>query len=485
MQKSKSIFLSILFVSFLLILMPAFSAQAQDDVQPIDDEFIDALVMMSVSQNLMDGDLGALRALKDFVNGYYSTMIAAMVDIDPVYRTQLIGLRQEHITMINDRIDLIEAYSPRNQVLVMLGIFTDEKILNIFRGELGLPRFVAGRDTLPSSSSSLDSLGIMTGLPITDPTAMLNMALDVNTITAMPSAAPVINDQSGWSYNVPAITNSTAGGSGADFWGDAGDGDGGGQSSGPTEDIRIHKPVRFVNNGFEAVTVVVESYDPAPGLDPTPSNASTVVFPENSSSASLSLPQGTYTFCYYWQLDEDYNNDDYFDYHHRTTATVSLNENSSDNVNNAVLVTLNPDSNVSNPNGKCGEIAAQNNGSLTPEEQANAGTHTYSIYYHAPGVEGLDGDTSTATVSIVFSDGILTMGTVGQEQFTLTPAGTNTYTWLDDNGNLQTYIFTMDGFEAHFLFVDAEVTSICTRQDYDLALTQQQLCYCPTHPENG
>jgi hypothetical protein len=229
------------------------------------------------------------------------------------------------------------------------------------------------------------------------------------------------------------------------------------------------RPVRFTNNGFEPVTVIVESYEPAPGLSPEIPAGSTVVSPETNSSASLELPLGTYTFCYYWQLDQDYDNDDYFDYHHRVTTAYSLNENSSKDIQSSVTVTLNPESNISNPNGKCGEVIAENNMNLTPEEQANQGVHTCSLYYHAPDVEWLDGETDTVSVSVAFSNGSAQMGIAGGEQYTLTPAGHNTYTWLDDNGNIQTYIFTMEGFEIQSLVGlagdYANATTICTRQD--------------------
>ena len=39
----------------LLVFIPAFKVQAQEDTQPLDDEFIDALVMMAVNHDLMEG----------------------------------------------------------------------------------------------------------------------------------------------------------------------------------------------------------------------------------------------------------------------------------------------------------------------------------------------------------------------------------------------------------------------------------------------
>ena len=145
--------------------------------------------------------------------------------------------------------------------------------------------------------------------------------------------------------------------------------------------ITINKPVRFTNNGIYAATVVVAGYTPSPNTFAQSINASTVVFPGGNSSGQLSLPIGEYSFCYYWDLGEDLDNDGYVDYAHATTGTITLSENSPDNVNNAQVVSLHPEK-KSSANGKCGEdiqpqAPSDSTLELTPQELINQGTHTY------------------------------------------------------------------------------------------------------------
>ncbi|MEA3326884.1 MAG: hypothetical protein U9R53_06185, partial [Chloroflexota bacterium] len=151
-------------------------------------------------------------------------------------------------------------------------------------------------------------------------------------------------------------------------------------------DVNIYKPLRFKNNGAYDVTVLPASYTPdssvvAVGM----SNASTVVFRDSSPTAYLDLPMGTYTFCYYWDLGTDIDNDGYVDYAHKNTGSVTLSEASPAKVISAQVVTLNP-GNMNNPNGKCGENVTPPSGnalSLTTAELSNQGQHTYSVsgYY--------------------------------------------------------------------------------------------------------
>jgi hypothetical protein len=442
----------------LLMFIPAISVQAQDNTQPLDDEFIDALVMMAVNHDLMEGrnELGNLNALKDVVDEYYMGRIMSGLDADKRVWIEEQKIKQRQL--IQNRIDKV-----RTALLAdidgFMKLFTDARKLSILNKHFGL----SDSDSPPAAY--MDNLNVQVD---TDASDLIIVNLDAHTISVMPSVAQGINDNSGWSYNVPAILNSTAGmpSTGGN---DPQPPSAPSQDNYDTQDVPRLKPIRFVNNGFDPVTVVVESYEPAPALSPYVPDASTVVNPESNSSAYLNLPRGTYTFCYYWQLEQDYNNDDYFDYHHRATGTYTLDENSSSNVDLAATVTLSPDSTVSNPNGKCGEVVAVDNSDLTPEELANQGTHTYSIYYHAPGT-WLHEETSTVIVHILFlPNGTLQMGADGEEQYILSHAGHNTYTWLDDNGNIQTYSFTMDGFEIQSKvgtggeYVDA--TSLCTRQD--------------------
>jgi hypothetical protein len=76
------------------------------------------------------------------------------------------------------------------------------------------------------------------------------------------------------------------------------------------------KPVCFINTGTNASTVMAWTYIPLNTESPAmPSNASTVVSPGGNTSACLSLPMGTYTWCYHWELG-DVNGDGMIEYSH-------------------------------------------------------------------------------------------------------------------------------------------------------------------------
>ena len=200
------------------------------------------------------------------------------------------------------------------------------------------------------------------------------------------------------------------------------------------------------------MTVVVESYTPAQGYSPAISTASTVVFPESNSSGYLNLPLGTYTFCYYWELDEDFNNDGMMDYHHKVSGPATLNVNSNDSPESAIRVTLNPDSNVSNPNGKCSENLTGNASNLTPEEAVNEGSHTYvqtcsGTLWDDP----CDGDgAQTLTLNVSFSSGTSTVVFPDGEIYLLSRMGLNQYNYVDA-GSSSTITFTAAGIIHHFV----------------------------------
>ncbi|MCX6035117.1 MAG: hypothetical protein NTV38_09090, partial [Chloroflexi bacterium] len=72
----------------------------------------------------------------------------------------------------------------------------------------------------------------------------------------------------------------------------------------------------------------------------TPSNASTVAFPGGNTSACLSLPMGTYTWCYHWELG-DVDGDGYIDYSHAIdNRVVILDETDTDDLDLAEKVGL-------------------------------------------------------------------------------------------------------------------------------------------------
>lgn len=440
----------LLLISLLLVgvslPMGYIHAQVNSDFE--DDEFVSALVMMAVNHDMMAGndELSNLAGLRDWVSDYFDKRIANPQNNEET-RNALNQQKSQLKSRLNEEIKIKTGY---DMLKIFLSTYTwgDD-------GE-GSPRYV---DTSPKQvvsgtkppavddeyDPSIDYFNAMHSRIMTDFPTFIDMCMDIDIIQSHPSLAPVVADSSDWSYYVPQIS-----GSSADFWGQSGDGDDSGSSSSgsidtSTDTIDIHKPIRFINNGFEAVTVVVESYEPAPGLSPAVSSASTVVFPESKPSVYLDLPQGTYTFCYYWQLDTDFDNDDYFDYHHRTTKSVTLNENSTNIPESAVTITLSPDSVVSNPNGKCGENFTTNQGNenLTPAEAANAGTHTY--VFTCEGHEWCEGETEVFTFNISFGEASFTLTGEGENSY-FVRAGENQYTWTGDDGDVYTLYFTMDGF---------------------------------------
>jgi hypothetical protein len=101
------------------------------------------------------------------------------------------------------------------------------------------------------------------------------------------------------------------------------------------------KPVCFLNTGTTATTVMAWSFIPIGSGDlARPSDASTVAFPGGNSSACLSLPLGTYTWCYHWELG-DLDGDGYIDYSHAIdTRAVILDESDTDDLDLAERIAL-------------------------------------------------------------------------------------------------------------------------------------------------
>lgn len=114
------------------------------------------------------------------------------------------------------------------------------------------------------------------------------------------------------------------------------------------------KPVKFLNTGTVAATVMPWTFIPLGKETPAvPSDASTVAFPGGNSSAGLSLPLGTYTWCYHWELG-DTNNDSYIEYAHAfDLVTVLLDESDPDDPDLAEVVTLVAPSGMSGYPGVC------------------------------------------------------------------------------------------------------------------------------------
>ena len=224
--------------------------------------------------------------------------------------------------------------------------------------------------------------------------------------------------------------------------------------------INIQKPLQFANNGLYDATVRAFSYTPAEGGTAGMSSASTVVFRDSNPSAYLELPIGTYVFCYYWDWGTDTNNDGYVDYAHKNTGNVTLTAQSTDNMNSAQVVTLNPGS-MNNPNGKCGETApppSGNAGGLTPQELANQGTHTYRI--DCPTEELLNSEAWVTSYNFVAGG-----ANIEDENGSWFYNKINVNTYFYDYSEIDipityTFIFTNAGF--NLLITGAEDSATCT-----------------------
>ena len=205
-------------------------------------------------------------------------------------------------------------------------------------------------------------------------------------------------------------------------------------------DVNILKPLRFANGGLYDATVRAFSYTPAEGVTAGISRASTVVFRDSNPSAYLDLPLGTYVFCYDWDLGTDADKDGYVDYAHKNTGSVTLTVQSTDNSNSAQVVTLDPGN---NQNGKCGETAPPplgNSLSLTQQELANQGTHTYAMNCVCNGASALEcdfwgGDWDPFGATIDFVEGGVNLTDEEGATYFQARLGVNTYDYADNMAN--------------------------------------------------
>ncbi len=217
-----------------------------------------------------------------------------------------------------------------------------------------------------------------------------------------------------------------------------GDAENNGNGSGGA--ITIQKPLQFANGGLYDATVRVFSYTPADGVRAGMSGASTVVFRGSNPSANLSLPIGTYVFCYDWDLGTDADKDGYVDYAHKNTGSVTLTAESTDNINSAQVVTLDPGN---NQNGKCGETASSASGdtaNLTPQELANQGTHIYAMNCVCNGAAALEcdfwgGDWDPFAATINFVKGGVNLTDEDGATYFQAKLGVNTYDYGDSMVN--------------------------------------------------
>jgi hypothetical protein len=444
-----------IFLIVLLLLVPGGSVQAQDDdTQPLNDEFVEALVMMTVNHNLMAGDseLTDLRSLHGFVDDYYKQRIdavknngSATADSDASW----LQAQKDNLLLVVQK-DIEKKKGGYRWVFDFLNLFTDAEKLEAATPSDMIRKVVSDSDAPPA-----DYFDTMESLIMTNIEMQVNLLLDIQIIDVKPVLTPALQDSSPWSYNLPSVSDSSAPISPPAQADDESSPAQPAFDDPPPDDVEnitILKPLRFSNNGFDAVTVIVESYTPAAGHSPTKPTTSTVVFPESNSSSYLELPLGTYTFCYEWELDEDFDNDDYIDYHHKSTNPTTLNVNSSDNPESAISVILSPDSIVSNPNGKCGQAAPERNANLVPEEAENTGTHVYTSTCSGVifTVSCDDDPPENVSIQIEFTETAVIISNRDSGETVVYPRiGANQYR-LTEESSVYTLTFTQNGFLINF-----------------------------------
>ena len=456
-MKTRKRILMIVIVIVMVLLLPTVVVQAQDDDPPPSegDETVDALVMAAVNHNMFEGDTenSDLRELGKIVDIYYAVRIQ---NVEEKGGDNAAAVSKFLHDQRDDLVRRLERKIQGNKEARKWAI----KFFDLLFG--------GGEEPKKKIEPAVPPLSIVSGDEDRDyireereeSKFMANFEnhvyalTNINLVFSSPDMAPKITDSTAWTYTPPpAISNSAP------------------PVSAPAAEVApplapisapsvqeptegnnetFLKPIGFNNTGFDAVTVVVESYTPAEGYSPAVSTASTVVTPGGNSSGYLNLPLGTYTFCYYWELDGDFNNDGNIDYHHKVSGPATLNVNSSDSPESAIRVTLNPDSNISNPNGKCGENMTGSASNLTPEEAANEGRRTYlGTCTGTVVIDPCDTDpTETVTVDVSFSSGAVTIDHAG-EKITYPRIGVNQYV-LTDGGSTYTLVFTTSGFTIRF-----------------------------------
>ena len=324
-----------------------------------------------------------------FVNDYYDERIFT-VGADST-AGQWLHLQQSLLTKTLE--NEIEVKSGKQWLQYFLTIFTDDEYLNLTREGLGLRRWqlVSGSDDPPT-----DYIQNLDSSVMTDIEKQVDLLLDIKTVSTHPSVAPAIADSSGWSYTLPAVSDSTSpipdstGSISGDIESDPEPAQSIVEEEAPSTMTNQTRPVAFNNTGYESATIQIDAFTPLAGSTANKPTASTVVSPEGNSSAMLELPLGEYVFCYEWDTGEDYDNDGNIDYKHAFTSAFTLSENASTNPDNAVQVSFSAPGNMIKI-GKCAEQVGTYT-SLTPQEQAAQGTHTVTCLFTKQ-----DGSTSTWT----------------------------------------------------------------------------------------
>jgi hypothetical protein len=150
------------------------------------------------------------------------------------------------------------------------------------------------------------------------------------------------------------------------------------------------KPVCFLNTGTIPATVMAWTYIPLNTESPAlPSDASTVASPGGNPSACLSLPLGTYTWCYHWELG-DINKDGMIEYAHALDERpVVLDESDTDDLDLAEKVILSAPADIGLSFGVCGMdisqyVVAQNHADNIKGALINMGHDGDSVSLRGP-----------------------------------------------------------------------------------------------------
>lgn len=440
----------------ILFLLP-FSTALADDSEPTIDDYIIRLGFMVTTDNRMDGVFSAndLANLSSVVNEAFSNVLYDMEHNQNIYtydqRYQQVD--QQRINLLNK---IKQKYDQKNRQFIMNVINTISQVAPTL--DQNQVNQAVIHQVIRDGASSVNPNNPPT---TTDPNIQtFNNYTHQAQISALAGTATIIHinnlqDDAAGMINAPLadvennpenhsniLNNDNNQYDGSNNLEDSSSNSNSvSNSSGSEIDLR---PVRFVNSGTETATIMVYQYSPPVGSSLPASSASTIVQPGvSNSSAMLDLPLGEYVFCYQWEIDEDVNGDGYIDFKHGLTSSFTLNHNHNDNPSLAVEVNFSAP--ASNPKtGRCFD-EQQNPVNLTPEEQANAGTFSYSVVESSGNT---DFSEQFNAITFNFGSGFVNI-TINGETNTFTKTGHNTYSYPGSDMEFS-FIFTLQGFIYHY-----------------------------------
>lgn len=372
-----------------------------------EDDFAEADVLGVAWTVVADEYLGgrnsvtALRTLRDLLDDFLDDKIRQAENND---RTTVIAtlqrVRDSQLAALDEMIEAAQARE-LDEARTRLGVL--HEVLT-----MGVDGVEAGDPLEPDPRVQ----AIVRDLREADESRELSDALDGQLLRAVDDRAPLDDDEPADDDDEPADDDGEAA-EGGDTGDDGGTTEGGPgtapPSTAPPDTVPTpdeppgpggadleQKPIGFTNLGVDAVTVRPATYEPAPGLeDVAMSRASTIVFPDTNPSGYLSLPQGTYTFCYDWDLPDDADGDGVIDQRHALTRSITLDENTSDDPVRAPIVDLDPS--AGGEPGGCGGTGMVLGPVLSDRELAAVEPATYQI-----ACDHVDGTSSDRTTTYWF-----------------------------------------------------------------------------------